>query len=96
MNTIEFANMDFITEASKSYDSKIPFYIHLINLGLTKKMASDLIIFYNSCKEQVDVNDNINLYKYDSRYNKKILTMALQKLESDEKYDSMMATLVTV
>lgn len=96
MNTIELANMDFITEASKNYDSKIPFYIHLINLGLTKKMASDLIIFYNSCKEQVDVNDNINLYKYDSRYNKKILTMALQKLELDEKYDSMMATLVTV
>lgn len=96
MNTIEFANMDFITSASKSYDNKIPFYIHLINSGLTKKLASHLINFYSLCKEQVDVNDNINLYKYDSRYNKKILTMALQKLELDEKYDSMMATLVTV
>ena len=92
--TLENLNsMDFINEAYKSYDSKIPFYIHLINCGLTKNMASNLI---NSCKEQVYVNENINLYKYDSIYNKKILTMALRKLELDEKYDSMMATFVTV
>ena len=71
MNTIEFANMDFITSASKSYDNKIPFYIHLINSGLTKKLASDLITFYSSCKEQVD--DNINLYEYNPRYKKKCL-----------------------
>ena len=96
MNLEKSNIMNFITNASNNYDWKIPFYLHLINLGLTKKMASDLISFYNSCKEQLDVNDNIDLYKYDSRYNKKMLIMALRKLELDEKYDSMMATLVTV
>nr|QDY52108.1 hypothetical protein 3_87 [Mimiviridae sp. ChoanoV1] len=96
MNTIEFANMDFITEASKSYDSKIPFYLHLINCGLNKQKAKDLINVFKSKYPNVKKNTNINLYEYNPNYIFDWLNMALHKLELDEKYDSMMATLVTV
>ena len=96
MLTNKFSNMDFITQASKTYDSKIPFHIHLLNCGLTKVMAKDLINVIKSKYPNVKRNININLYEYNHNYILDWLSLALKKLEIEEQYDSMMATLVTV
>ena len=96
MNTNKIANMDFITQAAQTYDNKIPFHYHLINYGLNTQMAKDLINIFKSKYPDVKRNFNINLYEYNHDYILDWLSMALKKLELEEKYDSMMATLVTV